>query len=111
MKRWIVLAALCACNCHFQPEPETPKPERDDSGATLTLEEACAVAAANELAMGCRIDEPLPGPDGEVGTEDDRTFAQVCVELESDIPGSIDPECIVAATTCEAAKACAPTNE
>lgn len=47
------------------------------------------------------------GPDGERGTDDDRTFAELCRELETDFPGLAQPGCIVEAGDCETAQACA----
>jgi len=53
----------------------------------------------------------LVGPDNEAGTADDKTFAQVCESLEEDIPGSVNPGCLVKIDACKEMDGCAVTNE
>lgn len=89
----LVLLGVLACGT-LPPRPEP------DAGATCEQ-------AEQRIAQLCPDYEPSPGPDGVLGTGDDRSFADECKLLEEDFPGLAQPSCIVEAADCESARACA----
>jgi hypothetical protein len=105
----LVLLSICACNCHLTVPAEDPKSvEEIDAGADAG---ACDKAEAHLRTLGCIDGSVLKGPDNEAGTADDKTFSQVCEDLEEDIPGAVNPECLIKIKHCSDMDGCAANNE
>ena len=105
----LVILSICACNCHLTVPQDEPKPNKElDAGADAGV---CERAEAHLRSLGCIDGNVLKGPDNEAGTADDRTFAQVCEELEEDIPGAVNPACLIKIKYCSDMDGCAASNE
>lgn len=96
------LALVCmgwgaSCEARTDPDPEPPA----DAG-----QDACGAAQARLQKLSCLEGGGSLGRDGKPGTEDDRSFAELCRELAVDFPGLADARCIVEAVDCTAAREC-----
>lgn len=101
--------ALCACqSCHPivgpfpepTPQPEPPDPWNDaavDVGPAPAPGGSCADACAKLAALGCPAAKPTPKG---------ATCVEVCQNTLGS-PVSLQPDCVVRATDCPSAEACA----
>lgn len=85
---------MLAIACGSQPIIVRPPPEEDCEAACLHLE-----------ALECVEAEPMPGPDGALGTADDGTCVQVCENAARDLQG-LNSKCVANVKSCVEVDAC-----
>ena len=95
--------AIAVTGCVVKP---APKVVNEDEVVVDKDAGTCDQAQANGVKRGCISDEPIAGPDGKLGTEDDSTFAERCNELDKEFP-DFDPGCLVNAKNCDEFNSCA----
>lgn len=93
MRLPLAIALLASCGAPVAPEPGPG--------------DACARAEQRLVDLSCLEGHGSSGPDGKPGTADDKSFAQLCRQLEEDFPGLAQPDCIVVAEDCTEARMCA----
>lgn len=113
MNRWLafvlVVAAVFVVLSFFSLEGcVSMNPVPDDPKVVVVDEQAdCAEACANMEALNYPGWDGSPGPDRQLGTEDDQTCTQVCVEVETTGDGfSWNTPCIASSMSIDDIDAC-----
>jgi hypothetical protein len=101
MRALLFVVAIATVGCIVKSDPTTPTtPPYSDAGT-------CAEAQKNGIALGCITDDPIVGPDGVAGTEDDSTFEERCDALKLDFPDIFGTGCFIESKSCEEFDGCA----
>lgn len=101
MRALLFVVAISTVGCIVKSDPTTPTtPTHADAGT-------CAEAQKNGIMLGCITDDPIVGPDGKAGTEDDSTFEERCVALKEDFPDIFNVGCFTESKNCEEFDGCA----